>query len=637
VVPPADCRIDATCHRKIYRKKFCGQCATPLTGSCPTCGFANPPGFAFCGQCATPLTAAASMAAPSPQTYTTDSPHGPSHVRAYVGVPSHRGFPTALEPGRVLRREMHHWWPWPRAQAPMHAHHSGPDPPRGWVVPRGSRVGGTRRLMGRQGRTAAVLPGRLEAPTDRHDPAQRPEPLGRWASTGGGHTRRVCAEPTAPCRRLLAWIACQAGGRRPRRVVTGLRGPAATPRLCHPRLTSSDRRGQGAVPRVPHRVGWDAVARPTPRPSARRGTPAPLVQRRARSAWRTRRTRRLGRRGTGHGRAAQGLTRADCRGTRRAQRCGDRGRGLWVARRSGAPPPARGHLAVGRRAPVSALARPHRPPGRRLRRRPGRWRRAPWGRHPGEPRPPGRGALLPRRGAREGTRGDQRRQAGGGGPRHHGLAPDVTAVAPSPALAAARCQHHRQAGVGRDAHVPPHVVPGRPMSAAVTTRAGHDRRVRCRGTVLAALHGDARALTRGHGWGKTEASRGGRRQQTAAFGDAMGLEPIHGPSPRLILQGRGCETGRQAPRGGLRRDTGRDPGAWGVDHATPVAHQRVDRRPRGDETPVRVLWGRVGTDVAQTERVNHRGHASQLLDALTAAEVSPRVLLSGRDSPALPT
>jgi uncharacterized membrane protein YvbJ len=50
--------------------KFCGQCATPLTGPCPQCGFANPPGFAFCGQCATPLTTAPSMVAPSPQTNT---------------------------------------------------------------------------------------------------------------------------------------------------------------------------------------------------------------------------------------------------------------------------------------------------------------------------------------------------------------------------------------------------------------------------------------------------------------------------------------------------------------------------------------------------------------------------------------
>jgi class 3 adenylate cyclase len=50
--------------------KFCGQCATALTGPCPQCGFANPPEFAFCGQCATPLTAAPSMASPSPTTYT---------------------------------------------------------------------------------------------------------------------------------------------------------------------------------------------------------------------------------------------------------------------------------------------------------------------------------------------------------------------------------------------------------------------------------------------------------------------------------------------------------------------------------------------------------------------------------------
>ena len=45
--------------------KFCGQCATPLTGPCPQCGFANSPGFAFCGQCATPLTKP--PAATSPQ------------------------------------------------------------------------------------------------------------------------------------------------------------------------------------------------------------------------------------------------------------------------------------------------------------------------------------------------------------------------------------------------------------------------------------------------------------------------------------------------------------------------------------------------------------------------------------------
>jgi class 3 adenylate cyclase len=55
--------------------KFCGQCATPLTGPCPACGFANPPGFAFCGQCATPLTEGPTASRPqAPLRYT------PSHL-----------------------------------------------------------------------------------------------------------------------------------------------------------------------------------------------------------------------------------------------------------------------------------------------------------------------------------------------------------------------------------------------------------------------------------------------------------------------------------------------------------------------------------------------------------------------------
>ena len=55
--------------------KFCGQCATPLTGPCPQCGFANPPGFAFCGQCATPLIEQLTTPRPqAPLSYT------PSHL-----------------------------------------------------------------------------------------------------------------------------------------------------------------------------------------------------------------------------------------------------------------------------------------------------------------------------------------------------------------------------------------------------------------------------------------------------------------------------------------------------------------------------------------------------------------------------
>jgi hypothetical protein len=51
--------------------KFCGQWAMALTGRCPQCGFANPPGFAFCGQCATPLTERPTEPQPqAPRNYT---------------------------------------------------------------------------------------------------------------------------------------------------------------------------------------------------------------------------------------------------------------------------------------------------------------------------------------------------------------------------------------------------------------------------------------------------------------------------------------------------------------------------------------------------------------------------------------
>jgi class 3 adenylate cyclase/predicted ATPase len=40
-------------------RRFCGQCAAPLTASCPACGAANDADENFCGQCAAPLTGVA--------------------------------------------------------------------------------------------------------------------------------------------------------------------------------------------------------------------------------------------------------------------------------------------------------------------------------------------------------------------------------------------------------------------------------------------------------------------------------------------------------------------------------------------------------------------------------------------------
>jgi hypothetical protein len=111
----------------------------------------------------------------------------------------------------VLLRESQHVWPWPRAQEQMHSHNIVKDPPRGWVLPRLPLVVGTRRIMVREDRTDAVLQGRLAYQTHRHDQQQRHAPCGRFEIAGRGQQRRVCEDPNAPFRRLLACRACQQG------------------------------------------------------------------------------------------------------------------------------------------------------------------------------------------------------------------------------------------------------------------------------------------------------------------------------------------------------------------------------------------------------------------------------------------
>ena len=211
-----------------------------------------------------------------------------------------------------------------------------------------------------------------------------------------------------------------------------------------------------------------------------------------------------------------------------------------------------------------------------------------------------------------------------------------TDVAHSTALAAARDHQNRQASVGRNDPVPPPVVQVRPLIAAVTTREVADLLVRFLGTGIAAIHVAARASKLGAGWGQTEASRGGRRHKTGECRDAMGIERIPGPSQRLIMEGLGVDAGRQEPRGWLRLENVRDKGEWVVHEAQPVEPHGVDRRPCCDETPFRVLWGRSVHEVATAERVQHRGHESQMIEDVTPADVSHRGLRSGGESTALP-
>jgi len=50
--------------------KFCGECAAPLTATCPSCSAANPPENKFCGQCAAPLRTTSTAKFAAPNSYT---------------------------------------------------------------------------------------------------------------------------------------------------------------------------------------------------------------------------------------------------------------------------------------------------------------------------------------------------------------------------------------------------------------------------------------------------------------------------------------------------------------------------------------------------------------------------------------
>ena len=75
------------------RRKFCGECGSPLSSACPSCGTPNAPGVKFCGECRTAL--AATPAAP-----VTPSPSSaPAAERRVVSVlfADLVGFTTASE------------------------------------------------------------------------------------------------------------------------------------------------------------------------------------------------------------------------------------------------------------------------------------------------------------------------------------------------------------------------------------------------------------------------------------------------------------------------------------------------------------------------------------------------------------
>jgi class 3 adenylate cyclase/tetratricopeptide (TPR) repeat protein len=72
-----NCQVCGTANE--LDRKFCGECGTPLAGSCPSCGASNAPGVKFCGECGNDLRTSASPA-------TSEMAEAPSAERRLVSV-----------------------------------------------------------------------------------------------------------------------------------------------------------------------------------------------------------------------------------------------------------------------------------------------------------------------------------------------------------------------------------------------------------------------------------------------------------------------------------------------------------------------------------------------------------------------
>jgi hypothetical protein len=59
---------------------FCGRCGARLAALCPSCGYANPEGFAFCGKCGTRVAEAPAPSREGTPDFTSPQSYTPKHL-----------------------------------------------------------------------------------------------------------------------------------------------------------------------------------------------------------------------------------------------------------------------------------------------------------------------------------------------------------------------------------------------------------------------------------------------------------------------------------------------------------------------------------------------------------------------------
>ena len=217
----------------------------------------------------------------------------------------------------------------------------------------------------------------------------------------------------------------------------------------------------------------------------------------------------------------------------------------------------------------------------------------------------------------QGAIGHHVRRAIGGLPRGHVWRDDVPAGGGVTGSATARLQQPWHASLMLHHHVQQDLMQVGSMLAAVATGAVHAVGVRLRGTVVAAIDVETRALAMGQGGGSPQPLSGVGSHATGACCDAVLRERIPGAAPRIIMEMLGFDPGGDAS---LRRcvlQAHRHTREGLVHTAEPMEDHRFDGVAHGDKPGLRVLRCRPVTPVANAACVEHPCHTPQMIQDFT--------------------
>jgi hypothetical protein len=223
----------------------------------------------------------------------------------------------------------------------------------------------------------------------------------------------------------------------------------------------------------------------------------------------------------------------------------------------------------------------------------------------GDPREAGRGPLVPIRGARESTVGHERGGGGSGVELRHGVTEDLAERCAILTMATPGLPQPRDTGLRLHHSCQPHLGEGRAMSPTSALGEVHDRCVRRRRAVIAAIDMQTRRVGR--------AARAPQPQPRGRCGGneavecrhPQGVEGIEAAPEGVILAMAGLHAWGNETCERLMLETMRAAGALVGEKAQTVAHHGLDRMASGHKPRFRVLRGGSSNDCRDPEFCKH--------------------------------